>query len=82
MPNTSKEGILFLFEGDRPAGYCWTVVVPSDNGPRGIIGLIGVVPEYRGKPNRKMCSLFLSMMGKCGINLKEFGDSTEHLAEV
>ena len=49
MPNTSKEGILFLFEGDRPAGYCWTVIVPSDNGPRGIIGMIGVVPEYRGK---------------------------------
>jgi len=49
MPNTSKEGILFLFEGDRPAGYCWTVIVPSDNGLRGTIGMIGVVPEYRGK---------------------------------
>jgi mycothiol synthase len=49
MPNTSKSGILFLFEGDRPAGYCWTVMVPSDNGPRGIIGMIGVVPDYRGK---------------------------------
>jgi mycothiol synthase len=24
-------------------------MVPSDNGPRGIIGMIGVVPDYRGK---------------------------------
>jgi hypothetical protein len=42
----------------------------------------GRVLDYGSKPNRKMCSLFLSMMGKCGISLKEFGDSTEHLAEV
>ena len=34
------------------------------------------------KPNRKMCSLYLSMLDKCGIRLKQFGDSTERLAEV
>ena len=34
------------------------------------------------KPNRKMCSLYLSMMDKCGIHLDEFGDSTERLAEI
>ncbi len=49
MPNTSKAGILFLFEGDSPAGYCWTVLVPAENGVRGMIGMIGVVPQYRGK---------------------------------
>ena len=49
MPNTSKAGILFLFEGDSPAGYCWTVKAPSENGVRGMIGMIGVVPDYRGK---------------------------------
>ena len=49
MPNTSKSGILFLFEGDRPAGHCWTVMVPAENGIKGMIGMIGVVPEYRGK---------------------------------
>ncbi len=42
----------------------------------------GRVLDYGGKPNRKMCSLFLSMMDKCGIHLKKFGDSTEHLSEV
>ena len=49
MPNTSQAGILFLFEGDSPAGYCWTVLVPAENGVRGTIGMIGVVPRYRGK---------------------------------
>ena len=49
MPNTSKDGILFLMEGNSPAGYCWTVMVPAENGVRGVIGMIGVVPDYRGK---------------------------------
>lgn len=42
----------------------------------------GRVLDYLGKPNRKMCSLYLSMLDKCGIELKGFGDSTERLAEV
>ncbi len=42
----------------------------------------GRVLDYGGKPNRKMCSLFLSMMDKCGIRLREFGDSNERLSEV
>ena len=49
MANSTKEGILFLFEGDDPAGYCWTVRVPAENGPRGMIGMIGITPDYRGK---------------------------------
>ncbi len=49
MANTSKDGILFMFEGDNPAGYCWTVRVPAESGVRGMIGMIGVVPDYRGK---------------------------------
>lgn len=42
----------------------------------------GRVLDYREKPNRKMCSLYLSMLDKCGIRLDEFGDSSERLAEV
>ena len=49
MPNTSKDGISFLFDGDIAAGYCWTVLVPAENGVRGMIGMIGVVSQYRGK---------------------------------
>ena len=42
----------------------------------------GRVLDYRGKPNRKMCSLYLSLMDKVGVRLERFGDSSERLAEV
>ena len=42
----------------------------------------GRVLDYRGKPNRKMCSLYLSLLEKVGINRKRFGDSSERLSEV
>ena len=49
MSNTSHEGILFLKEGDNTAGYCWTCLFPVDGSIRGIIGMIGVSPDYRGR---------------------------------
>ena len=49
MANTSHRGILFLFQGEKPAGYCWTCISPVDNGIRGVIGMIGIVPEFRGR---------------------------------
>jgi hypothetical protein len=42
----------------------------------------GRVLDYLGKPNRKMCSLYLSMMDKMGVNLNSFGDSKERLSEI
>ena len=42
----------------------------------------GRVLDYIGKSNRKMCSLYLSLLEKYGINLKQFGDASERLAEV
>ncbi|MFT5854578.1 MAG: hypothetical protein ACI8XO_001822, partial [Verrucomicrobiales bacterium] len=42
----------------------------------------GRILDYQGKPNRKMCSLYLSMMDKMGIRLDRFGDSEERLAEI
>ncbi len=38
--------------------------------------------NYLGKPNRKMCSLYLSLLDKAGVHLNEFGDSQERLAEI
>jgi hypothetical protein len=38
--------------------------------------------DYLGKPNRKMCSLYLSLLDKAGAPLDSFGDSRERLAEV
>ncbi len=42
----------------------------------------GRVLDYLGKPNRKMCSLYLSLMEKMGVKLDSFGDSKERLGEV
>jgi hypothetical protein len=42
----------------------------------------GRVLDYLGKPNRKMCSLYLSLMDKAGVRLDSFGDSKERLAEI
>jgi Protein of unknown function (DUF1552) len=42
----------------------------------------GRVLNYLGKPNRRMCSLYLSMMDKTGVRLKSFGDSKERLGEI
>jgi hypothetical protein len=42
----------------------------------------GRVLDYHEKPNRQMCRLYLSMMDKMNVQLKQFGDATEQLAEV
>ena len=42
----------------------------------------GRILDYLKKPNRKMCSLYLSLMDRVGVRLDRFGDSKERLAEV
>ncbi len=42
----------------------------------------GRILDYLEKPNRKMCSLFLSLLDKFDIRLDAFGDSKERLLEV
>jgi hypothetical protein len=42
----------------------------------------GRVLDYRGKPNRQMCRLFLSLMDKMDVHLGQFGDADEPLNEV
>jgi hypothetical protein len=38
--------------------------------------------DYLNRPNRKMCSLYLSLMDKAGVRLDRFGDSSERLTEI
>ena len=42
----------------------------------------GRILDYMDKPNRKMCSLYLSLMDKTGVRLDSFGDSRERLTEI
>ena len=49
MSSSSPEGILFLTQGDETAGYCWTRIQGESQGPIGVIGMIGIVPDFRGQ---------------------------------
>ena len=42
----------------------------------------GRVLDFLDKPNRKMCSLYLSLMDKTGVHLDSFGDSKERLVGI
>ncbi len=42
----------------------------------------GRVLDYLRNPNRRMCSLYLSLMEKAGVSLKSFGDSKEALRDI
>ena len=42
----------------------------------------GRVLDYLKRTNRKMCSLYLSLMDKVGVRLDRFGDSNQRLVEI
>jgi hypothetical protein len=42
----------------------------------------GRVLDYQGKSDRQLCRLFMSLMGKFGVNLPAFGDASSSLEEV
>jgi hypothetical protein len=67
-----------MLTGNHEAGQLPVVVLGGAGGK--IQG--GRVLDYLDKPNRKMCSLFLSLLDKTDVHLTEFGDSQERLAEV
>ncbi len=47
--DTSPAGILLLKHGDKTVGYCWTNLIPVDGAVRGVIGMIGLSPDYRAQ---------------------------------
>ena len=42
----------------------------------------GRILDYRGKPDRQMCRLYLAMLEKLGVSLPRFGDADRALAEL
>ena len=40
----------------------------------------GRVLDYLEKPNRKMCSLYLSLMNRMGVKAERFGDAAAPLS--
>jgi len=84
-------------EGDKTAldntvlMYCSSMLTGGHNADQLPVVLVGRaggklqsgrVLDYLGKENRKMCSLFLSLMEKYDIKLDRFGDSEQKLAEI
>jgi mycothiol synthase len=80
LTNTSHSGILFLLNGAKVAGYCWTFVAPAQGKTRGIIGMIGVAPDYRGRGVSKPILLagmkYLKSIGSDDIGLHVDGENT------
>ncbi len=84
-------------EGERTALdntmllYCSSMLTGShDNSQLPVVLLGGAggrikggrVLDYKDKPERQMCRLFLSMMDKCGLRPGTFGDAKAALEEV
>lgn len=80
MSNTRPQGILFLRQGERIAGYCWTTVAQPNGQTKGIIDMIGVVPDYRGRSVSRPILLaamqYLRSVGVADIGLHVDGSNT------
>ena len=71
--------------------YCSSMMTGNHNNDQLPVVLLGKgggqiktgrILDYTGKPNRKMCSLYLSLLEKAGVKVAEFGDSKEKLSEI
>lgn len=49
MANTSFDGIKLLLSDHRLAGYCWTLLMSDGQRMQGVIGSIGLTPDFRGQ---------------------------------
>jgi len=72
LTNTSPGNVLLCFDGDRPTGYCWTVINVDQTRDRrietGRIHMLGVDPDYRGKGLGKQVLLAgLSLLKSRGL---------------
>ena len=82
-PRTALDNTMLLYcssmlTGNHDANQLPVVVVGGGGGRiRG-----GRVLDYREKPNRQMCRLYLSLMEKMNVRLDKFGDASEPLEEI
>ena len=70
-----------LFDGDRHQADEMPILLAGHGG--GTLQT-GRVLDYRdrGDSNRRACSLYLSLMDRMGVPLKQFGDADKPLAEL
>ncbi|MFC1963943.1 GNAT family N-acetyltransferase [Chloroflexota bacterium] len=65
----SPEDVILCCLGDKPAGYCWTMVFPNGKGAgRGRVFMMGVDPEHRGEGiGRRVLTAGLAHLKRKGI---------------
>ena len=80
MANTSYDGIRLLLQSERLAGYCWTLLMSDGQRRQGVIGSIGLVPEFRGQGISRTIlgagMIYLRSAGADYIRLEVDGDNT------
>ena len=51
--DAAAEDVVIVYDGDRPVGYCWTIIngetSAETGGRKGRILMLGVDPDYRGR---------------------------------
>ena len=82
-PRTALDNTLLLYcssmlTGSHDATQLPVVVLGGAGGR--IQG--GRVLDYKEKPDRQMCRLYLTMLDKLNVRLPKFGDATKPLEEV
>src|SRR5687767_12364707 len=82
-PRTALDNTMLLFcssmlTGNHDASQLPVVMLGGAGGR--IKG--GRVLDYKGKPERQMCRLYLSMMDKMNVRVPNFGDASRVLEEV
>ena len=85
-----QEGDLTLLDNSMLL-FCSSMMTGSHNNDQLPVVLLGRgggqiktgrVLNYLEKPNRRMCSLYLSLLAKTGVQIDRFGDSTMPLSEI
>ena len=82
-PRTALDNTMLMFcssmlTGNHDATQLPVIVVGGAGGR--LKG--GRILDYKEKPERQMCRLYLSMMDKMGVRLPKFGDANKPLEEV
>jgi len=76
LTGRSPEDVILICEGDRPVGYCWTLVDPEASAAAGTnvgrIYMLGVDPDYQGSGIGKQALLAgLAHLKSKGIEVAE-----------
>jgi len=83
--NCSPEDVILIWEGDKPIGYCWTLIDLGANAAtgrsKGRIYMLGVDPDYRGRGIGKQALLAgLAHLKNKGIEVVELTVDSQNAA--